>query len=79
VGAFQKPLAKTYSGFKNISGIQVKKIGDLYVYFVGLFGHYAEAQKAKVQLLKSFPDCFIIAFDGENKISIKEAMQKTKE
>lgn len=50
--------------------------GGVIKYMVGLCGTEDEAQKIKDGLKSKYPDCFIVAFDGKEKISLRSARRK---
>jgi hypothetical protein len=76
ISAPYKPIDNTHTEYKNIKGLQFKKIGKFYIYYVKLYDDIKDAIKEKEELVKIFPDCFVIAFDGGKKISVKEALAK---
>ncbi len=47
-------------------------------YMVGICKTFEEAQKMQEDLKSKYPGCFIVAFDGKEKISIRNARKKTK-
>lgn len=47
-------------------------------YMVGLTTNFDEIEKVKESLKESFPDCFIVAFDGKEKISVRSARRQLK-
>ena len=60
----------TFSPLSSVSESGVIK------YMVGLCRTEDEAQKIKEGLKYKYPDCFIVAFDGKEKISIRSARRK---
>lgn len=63
--------------FNQLEGsITIKKIGKYNKYFYGEVVDYNDAKKLQKMCLAHFPDAFIVAFDGENPISIAKAILK---
>lgn len=56
--------------------VEVKKMGNYYKYYVGKVDNYDAARELQKNCLKHFPDAFIVAFDGENPISVSKAISK---
>ncbi len=62
--------------FSNLqSTVEIQKIGKYYKYFYGKVYNYNEAKKLQKQVESDFPDAFIVAFDGDNPISVQKAMK----
>lgn len=59
----------------NVQELDSFREGGLYKYTSGNSSEYKEILKIKDQLKKRFPDAFIIAFMGEKKMSVREAME----
>lgn len=66
------------SRFKGLepSMISYYKENNLYKYTYGSTSSYKEIIELKKSLKEKFPDCFIIAMEDENKISVQEAQIK---
>ena len=52
--------------------------GDVTKYMVGVCATAEEAQELKNSLKSKFPDCFVVAFDGKEKISVRSAKKRQK-
>jgi len=50
----------------------------LFKYTVGSESDYNAANRLKNEVKKKFPDAFVIAFLGDRKISINEALNRSK-
>lgn len=61
--------------FKGLKNVEVFTEGGLYKYTVGNETDYAAANRLKNELKKKFPDAFLIAFRGDRKITINEALK----
>ncbi len=48
-------------------------------YMIGILTDFDKAQKLKESLKDSYPDCFIVAFDGKEKISVRAARKQQKD
>ena len=70
------PLNVTSAAFKGIKNIEVFREDGLYKYTVGNETDYAAANRLKNEIRKKFPDAFLIAFRGDKKISINDALTK---
>lgn len=53
-----------------------RKIGSWYKYFIGGYDSVDEARKALSEAKKSFKDAFVVAFDGDEQISLAEAQKR---
>ncbi len=53
-----------------------RKMGSWYKYYVGGYGSIAEAREAQAEAKICFKDAFIVAFDGEEQISLAEAQKR---
>lgn len=67
-----KPGSSALKGLKEVSFYQE---GGLYKYTVGYETDYNLANRLKNEVRKKFPDAFVIAFLGDKKISISEALK----
>jgi N-acetylmuramoyl-L-alanine amidase len=65
--------------FKDLEGnIEIQKIGKYYKYYIGSTSSYQEAKQLQNKCREAFPDSFIVAFEGENPLSLQKAIDKTK-
>lgn len=53
-----------------------RKIGSWYKYYLGGYNSIAEAREAQSEAKICFKDAFIVAFDGEEQISLAEAQKR---
>ncbi len=60
---------------------EVKELVEngMYKYLVSRTTSYDEAQKNLDRVRKLYPDCFIVAFDGTEKISVRHARKRSKQ
>lgn len=56
--------------------VMVKKIGNYFKYYVGKTDSYNAAKDLQRKCLDHFPDAFIVAFEGDNPISVSKAISK---
>mgnify|MGYP001293184706 CR=1 FL=1 len=54
----------------------VKKIGNYFKYYAGKIDNYNAAKDLQKSCLDYFPDAFIVAFEGDNPISVAKAISK---
>ncbi|PLX20410.1 MAG: N-acetylmuramoyl-L-alanine amidase [Salinivirgaceae bacterium] len=67
------------SPFDNLGGsVEIQKIGKFYKYYLGNTKTYQEAKELQNQCREAFPDSFIVAFEGENPLSLQKAIDLTK-
>lgn len=70
-----KPL-----NFKGLSNITIDKSDKFYRYYYGKASTYAEALKLKSKAeITGYKDCYIVAYNGSEKIPVKEARSIEKE
>ncbi len=71
-------LAKNAADFKGVEGIEFFTENRYYKYTLGTETEYEKIEKIRKSILKKFPDAFIIAFQGERKLTAKEVLKLTK-
>ena len=65
----------TFKGLKNCT---YKKDGAWYKYMYGTCKTYAEAKKLQATVKQKFPDCVVVAFQGNEQIPVKRAIELQK-
>ncbi len=70
------PLRVGDKHFKGLGGVMGYQEGNLYKYTFGNSTDYNEIYKLRKQILNLFPDAFIIAFKGNNKVDVEQAIQE---
>ncbi|MCQ2334431.1 MAG: N-acetylmuramoyl-L-alanine amidase [Paludibacteraceae bacterium] len=65
--------------FKGLKDCQYTLDGKFYKYRYGHMATFAEAEKKMQELKALFPDCFVVAFDGDEQIFVKDAKKRTNE
>ncbi len=65
----------TFKGLKNCT---YKKDGVWYKYMYGTCKTYAEAKKLQATVKQKFPDCVVVAFQGNEQIPVKRAIELQK-
>lgn len=79
IAASKKKLEPVSYNFKGLTSISLEKSGKLYRYYYQKSSSYDSAKKyVKEAQNKGFKNAFLVAFDGENKISIEEALKRLK-
>ena len=79
IAAGSKKLNLRSYNFNGLENITRSKSGNLYRYYYGETNNYKKASMLLNEAkLKGFKNSFIVAFDGEKKISISEALQYLK-
>ena len=67
------PSPPNFKGEKNVFRIEFKEIIR---YFSGRFDNYEDAVIEKNRIEKKFPEAFVVAFENNELISVKKAMEK---
>lgn len=76
LAASTKPIKVESVNFKGESFVQEKKIGVYYKYFSTAYVTFSQAMEERKRLLTKFPGAFVVAFKGEQPISIEEARKR---
>ena len=72
-------LSAKYPKFKGIKDISELKVGNEYKYYSGAFSDFSNALEGQKEMRKhGFKDAFIVAFNGTERITVKEAMELKK-
>jgi len=72
-----KKIDTTSSNFKGLKNVFVVKIGNLYKYYAGKFENNDDANREKLNVEKKYPEAFIVAFENDELIPVKKALEKT--
>lgn len=64
--------------FKGLKNCIYKKDGVWYKYMYGECKTYAEAKDLQANIKKKFPDCVVVAFEGDEQIPVKKAIEMQK-
>ena len=67
--------AQQFKGLKNVGNFKEKNI---YKYTYGQSSSYSEISQLRKTILDKFPDCFIVAFQGKERIAVQEALKLQK-
>ena len=62
------------SNFKGENNVFLTESKDMNRYYSGKFDNYEDAVKEKKRIEKKFPESFIVAFENNELISVKKAM-----
>ena len=76
--ASKTKLKSNASDFRGINNTDVFFEGGLYKYTLGAETDYNKIVSIRKQIISKFPDAFIIAFVGDEKITAKEALKLNK-
>ena len=66
------------SEFKGVQNVEFFVENGLKKYTLGAENEYSKIEKIRASILSKFPDAFVIVFDGDRKLSPKEASLLTK-
>lgn len=75
IGASKNKIDPSPSNFKGEKNIFRKESKDIVRYFSGKFDNYEDAVKEKSRIEKKFPESFIVAFENNELISVKMALE----
>jgi len=76
--ASSKKLKTTAPDFKGVKNIDSFVEGGFTKYTIGAETDYAKIEKIRAEVLRKFPEAFIIAFVGDKKMPAKEALKLIK-
>ena len=71
-------LKSSDATFKGLKNCTYKKDGVWYKYMYGSCKTYAEAKKLQATVKQKFADCVIVAFQGDEQIPVKRAIELQK-
>ena len=71
-------LKKNDSQFKGLTGVDSYEEGGMTKYTVGASANYQEIHQLRKSVLDKFPQAFIIAFRGQEKMNVNEAIREYK-
>jgi len=71
-------LKSNHAEFKGLKNVEYFKEGGMYKYTYGAETEYPKITKLKNDISAKFPDAFVIAFVGEKKITVAEALKYKK-
>jgi N-acetylmuramoyl-L-alanine amidase len=73
-----RSLREGSAQFKGLTKVDYYLDKNIYKYTYGSTSSYSEIVALRKTILEKFPDCFIIAFQGKDKISIQDALKFSK-
>jgi N-acetylmuramoyl-L-alanine amidase len=76
IGASKKKIDPTPSNFKGEKNVFRTETNDMTRYYSGKFDNYEDAVTEKQRIEKKFPEAFVVAFENNEIISVKKAMEK---
>jgi N-acetylmuramoyl-L-alanine amidase len=76
IGASKKKIDPTPSNFKGEKNVFRTETNDITRYYSGKFDNYEDAVTEKQRIQKKFPESFVVAFENNEIISVKKAMEK---
>lgn len=71
-------LPQSDSRLKGRTDTEAYKEGSMVKYTLGATTNYTEALRLQRELRQTFPDCFLVAFRGSNKLNIQYAISEAK-
>jgi len=79
IAASKKKVDLKPYNFRGLKSLSIERNGKLYRYYYGETNKYDQAQKKLKEAIKrGFSNAFVVAFDGDKKISVSEALEKLK-
>jgi len=76
IGASKKKMDTSPSNFKGEKNVFVTESIEMNRYYSGKFDNYEDAVNEKKRIEKKFPESFVVAFENNEIISVKKAMEK---
>jgi N-acetylmuramoyl-L-alanine amidase len=76
IGASKKKMDTSPSNFKGEKNVFVTESKEMNRYYSGKFDNYEDAVNEQKRIVKKFPECFVVAFENNELISVKKAMEK---
>lgn len=73
--ALERLLANNHSAFKGLKNVTYYREGGFYKYTYGEATTFEEIEATRKSIAKQFPGAYIIAFRGENKITVSDAIK----
>ena len=64
------------SNFKGEKNVFLSESKEMNRYYSGKFDNYEDAVNEKKRIEKKFPESFVVAFENNEIISVKKAMEK---
>lgn len=74
-----RQLVAGSSHFKGLSPVDSYRENNLYKYTYGATDNYAEAKKIRKGIITKFPEAFIVAFRGAEKMNLQEAIRQAEQ
>src|SRR5574344_281961 len=78
IAAVSSKLSESDARIKDISNLEIILDNGFYKYLCGTSTDYYEVSRLKKELDSKFPDSFIVAFQGDNKIDTNKAIRSFK-
>ena len=63
--------------FKGLEGVESYQEGGLWKYTVGSTSSYSEIRQLRAQVVKVFPQAFIVAFNNGEKMDTQKAIRES--
>jgi N-acetylmuramoyl-L-alanine amidase len=76
--ATQKQLKTDAAEFKGLKNVDFYIENGMYKYVTGAETHFEKINQLKKELSSKFPDAFVVAFQGDKKITVKDALDMLK-
>jgi N-acetylmuramoyl-L-alanine amidase len=76
IAASTKKIEPTPSNFKGEKNVFRTETNEMLRFYSGKFDKYEDAVKEKKRIEKKFPQSFVVAFENNEIISVKKAMEK---
>ena len=75
IAASKKKIDTSPSNFKGEKNVFLSESKDVNRYYSGKFNKYEDAVNEKKRIEKKFPESFVVAFENNELISVKKAME----
>jgi N-acetylmuramoyl-L-alanine amidase len=76
IAASKKKMETSPSNFKGENNVFRIESKDLTRYYTGKYNNYEDAVNEKKRIEKKFPEAFVVAFENNEIISVKKALEK---
>lgn len=71
-------LAESDARLKDLPNVEIVQEGGFYKYFCGASTNYYDVTRCKKDLAARYPDTFIVAYQGDKKVDVSQAIRQFK-
>lgn len=76
--AVKTPILKNHRALKGLANVTYYREGSYYKYTYGEANNFVEIEQIRKTIAEKFPDAYIVAFKGDKKIAVGEAIKAIK-